>query len=701
MPGDYHSGTAYGSSTRSQSGGGKSFPIVMLVMGLSGSGKSSLINRATGQTDFSRINDCELRFIDTPGFGNDMIDDRKVIEQLVEYFATPIVRHDGANLPRRLTGLLYIHSEDGSFKGRTSRKTIEFLVKVLGEQFLDRVTVLVQTQNEAPSDLAKTTQSRESPLYPLYRHNTKPWATVPYPQDLQSIERILESYITLQERLVRPAVADKFFSSRASNNWQYDNISRHLKEMFPDDVGQVAIADQAEVQLEAPPPERTDELEKAHTLIAKKEQELKDLQSTHENELKSLQEQNKAQKSNLELQLSSLCQTIRDREVEISKFQSRQGPELEETGALKEVSSKKDSEIQLLRAGLEAKDEELTKIKEDNERAIRESMEKLQAKEREITELKSRNPGTINKTTNSKRQGDEIEYLKAELRRIDAEYGSLRTHMQLEENTSQADIMTALGDINRLTEEFGQTISEHVEKHMEDNPPEKAFQPKDLLCIFGQVKSNVASKIKLDAYLFLEYVVQAVICDQLYTHLFKPFHPNVSDDRDLFIVEIHRQMARQGPQTVSGRWRRDAFNAISKSPALGNQDQPNSERMHALINKALVALLEKFDGIQPEHVLKEHHQALAKLITKAEGLNQLLKGEVSVLGDFQPVAFPFNQAFQSSHMTEVTSKPKKPVHPDTILGTLGLGLIMNHASGGGQEPEETVLHRATVFGLPK
>ncbi|CAE6539034.1 unnamed protein product [Rhizoctonia solani] len=486
------------------SGGGKSFPIVMLVMGLSGSGKSSLINRATGQTDFSRINDCELRFIDTPGFGNDMIDDRKVIEQLVEYFATPIVRHDGANLPRRLTGLLYIHSEDGSFKGRTSRKTIEFLVKVLGEQFLDRVTVLVQTQNEAPSDLAKTTQSRESPLYPLYRHNTKPWATVPYPQDLQSIERILESYITLQERLVRPAVADKFFSSRASNNWQYDNISRHLKEMFPDDVGQVAIADQAEVQLEAPPPERTDELEKAHTLIAKKEQELKDLQSTHENELKSLQEQNKAEKSNLELQLSSLCQTIRDREVEISKFQSRQGPELEETGALKEVSSKKDSEIQLLRAGLEAKDEELTKIKENNERAIRESMEKLQAKEREITELKSRNPGTINKTTNSKRQGDEIEYLKAELRRIDAEYGSLRTHMQLEENTSQADIMTALGDINRLTEEFGQTISEHVEKHMEDNPPEKAFQPKDLLCIFGQVKSNVASKIKLDAYLFLD-----------------------------------------------------------------------------------------------------------------------------------------------------------------------------------------------------
>ncbi|CAE6422124.1 unnamed protein product [Rhizoctonia solani] len=527
------------------------------------------------------------------------------------------------------------------------------LVTVLGEQFLERVTVLIQSQNGVPNDLAEIVQSEDSPLYPLYCNTTKPWATIPYTQDPQPIDHILESYIEVFPRLV-PLAAVEAFAQHDGNNWQYSDIPRYLREFFPDDVGPLTASDQADVKTRFS--RREDELEKA---LAQKEEEMKVFKSTHENELKDIQGKGMAERSDLELQRSSLCNTIRDQKAEISELQSRNISGLEASEALKKLNSEKDLEIQLLQGWLEAKDKEVTEIKEDNDRTIRELTEQLQTKEKEVMKLRTNNTTT----KKVKNQENEIHHLKAEIRRIGAEYQSFRADMQLEENTEQADIVLALGDINRLVEEFGQTISEHIETHMEYNPPKKLFQSKDLLSMFGQVESDLASKIKQDAYLLLEYATQAVMCDQLYTHLFKPFHPSISDDRNVFVTQIHGQLARQSPQIISGRWRKDAFNSISGSLALGSQDKSSSERIHGLLTGALVALLGKIDGIKPEGVLKEHDKALVKLVTKAEELNQLIKGGVSVL--------------------------------------VGLGLTKSYASGGDRKPEETVLCMAKVFGSPK
>ncbi|KEP54005.1 50S ribosome-binding GTPase [Rhizoctonia solani 123E] len=711
----YQGNATYAPSVRPQNDGWKPPPVFMLVMGLSGCGKSSFINLmtqgdcliSTGPklcTRFPRtckisrwVKNSEFKFIDTPGFANDTVEDRKVLERLVEYLAPRGDRHDGSNnLPRRVTGLLYIHSEDEPFKSRTSRKTIEMLVKVLGERFLERVTVLIQSQNGASNDLAEVVQSESSPLYPLYCNNIKPW-TIPYTQNPQSIEHMLESYTTIYPRLVRLAALDNF-AQREGNNWQYNDIPRHLWEFFPHDVGPLIIPDQANAQTRLSG--REDELEKA---LAQKAEEIKALISTHEIELKDIQEKSMAEKADHDIQRGGLCNTIRDQKAEVTELQSRISSGLQESEALKELNSKKDSEILVLQGELATKNDELMKVKEDNDRAIQELKGRLRDKESEVVELKSRTNGPTNgpTTKTTKKQEDEIHHLKAEIHRISAEYGSLRSHMQLQENTEQADIMKALGDVNRLVEEFGQTISEHIETHMEHNKSKKPFQPKDLLNMFGQVEGDLASKIKQDAYLLLEYAVQAVMCDQLYTHLFKPFHPSISDDRNVFVSQIHAELARKAPQSVSGRWRKDAFNSISRCLALEGHDKSDSERMHRLLTGALVALLEKFDGIKPEEVLKKHDKALVKLVTKAEELNELIKGGVSVLGDFQPVAFPFGRAFQSSHMSEVTSKPKKPVRPETILGTVGLGLVKSYASGGDRVPGETVLNVAKVFGSPK
>ncbi|CAE6524454.1 unnamed protein product, partial [Rhizoctonia solani] len=405
---------------------------------------------------------------------------------------------------------------------------------------------------------------------------------------------------------------------------------------------------------------------KAHNLLDQKERELKDLQSAHESEIKNIQERTDAEKCDHGIHLLNLWKTIRDQEGKISELQSSMGSGVEEIESLKALSLKKDMEIKLLQQELQVKGEELIKVKEDSERAIRESMGSLRTKKNGRTELKGWVSGTTNKMANKQ---EEVHQIQAEIRRINAEYGLLRTHMHLQENAEQADIMTALGDINRLIEEYGQTISEHIEKHMEDNPSERVLQPQDLLSSFGRVESAVASKVRQDAYLLFEYAVQAIICDQLYTHLFNPFHPNIADSYNSFVTEVYDQLSHQSPQPVSGRWRRDTFNSISRVLTSKGQDKLNGEKIHGLITRALGTLLGKVDGIKPEGVLKEHARALAKLVAKAEAYNLLIKGGVSFLGDFQPIIFPFGQEFQPSHMSEVSSKPKKPVYPETILAT--------------------------------
>ncbi|KAG8709532.1 hypothetical protein FRC11_005473 [Ceratobasidium sp. 423] len=687
------------------------------VMGPQGCGKSSFINLAIGQPDcltsatsklctkiirLSKgskfLHGEEFRFTDTPGFGNEMIEDIRVFELLVECLA-PNPRGDrqeGLNLPRRTTGVLYIHSEEEQFKNRTSRRTIEMLVKVLGTRFLDRVTILIQSQQKPQNDLSGYMPPEDSPLFPLYCNDIKPW-TMAYEQDTQSIVNILEPYIDVYPRLSRLAVLDNF-AQRDGNNWKHDEIPRHLKEFFQADVGP-PVTTESRLQ------EQEKELGRLRTLLAQKDEEIKELQSTHENELKTVQEKNDAQRDNHDLSLKNLCDTNRDLEDQISKLKSSNESNLNEVKTLKEqldkLRSEKDSEIKELQERFQTKEEELTRVKAESERRTQESVDKMRAKESEITQLKSKTNGAANKTGN--KQGAEIDRLKEEIRRVQAEYGSLRNHMQLQENTEQAEITTALGDINRLVEELGQSLSERIEKHVGNNPSGKDFGPQDLLSLFGQVGRELASQVKQDPYLLFEYAVQATVCGQLYTHLFEPFHPSIADDekRNPFITEIYAQMVHHEAQSVAGRWRRDAFNSISRNPTFRGQDKPAGERMRRLITEALSTLLEKIVKVPPHEMLKEHEKALAKVITKAEEFNRLLKGGVSILGDFQPIAFPFGESFRPDYMSEVNSKPKKGKQPETILATVELGLIKRYALGGGRQPEVVVLRNALVVMGPQ
>jgi hypothetical protein len=95
---------------------------------------------------------------------------------------------------------------------------------------------------------------------------------------------------------------------------------------------------------------------------------------------------------------------------------------------------------------------------------------------------------------------------------------------------------------------------------------------------------------------------------------------------------------------------------------------------------------------------KEHETMLSKLIDKAERWNQLLKGSVVLLGEFQPKVYCYGNEFRSDYMSEIgaTSNGTDHDHPRTILATIELGLIKYYALGGNRDPEETVIHKAEI-----
>ncbi|ELU42319.1 AIG1 domain-containing protein [Rhizoctonia solani AG-1 IA] len=786
-------GSTHSSHTgRSSHGESKKHPIVILVLGPRGCGKSDFINRIIGKAECqprtklfqqyrapNSIYGDEVKLIDSPGFGNEATDDRVILEALVRYFAPDPAkpRFEGVNYPDRVTGIIYIHHEGGRLSNQPSQRTIEMLGEIIGQEFLDRVTVLVKFETKIQGNLSNLTPPQSSPVYPLYCNSTKP-RTLIYDQTHQLTERIFGHYLELTPRLIRLAVLDNFVQQRGGD-WQYDKIPQHLRDFFPQDVGHRGTIDQLQSRVH----EQGSKLEKQQTALAEKDQEIIDLRFSRESEkarsedlknqlgkkeeeIKALRntwdmrydrlgelqallaqkdeelkiaqfnraaEQEEFRKQRLREQFSHdvainrLKNTIEDQKVEVNRLKS----DLENSAALKDVnheleleimklrvelqsnedrlkleihkkeeisklSSERNSEIEEIREQLRVKDEDLAKLKADNERKSQVHISvdgaHVQAKVKRTTEL---NASVNGLRTDTESKEDEMDRLSAELHRTRAEYASLRNHMQLQENIEQADITTAIGDINRLIEEFGGSLSEDIEKYIEQNCPQKDIQPKDLLGVFGQVGSEQVSRIKQDAYVLLEYAIQATICKQLNVHLFEPFHPSIADDQDrnMFIMQLYDQIKYQEPQSVAGRWRRDTFNSISKSLGVKDQDAPGDERLHRLITEALSVLLGKLVDIQPQEILKEHNKELRRVITKAEELNQLLKGSISFLGDFHPVVFSLGETFHADYMTPTGSKAKKIKHIGTIVITVEMGLIKKSALGRGQKPEEMVLRK--------
>lgn len=92
---------------------------------------------------------------------------------------------------------------------------------------------------------------------------------------------------------------------------------------------------------------------------------------------------------------------------------------------------------------------------------------------------------------------------------------------------------------------------------------------------------------------------------------------------------------------------------------------------------------------------KEHHDSLERLVRTAWEWNSTLKGEILLLGDFEPTNYRHVSLFDPQLMAEFEAKPGGK-EPKAMLATIALGLNCWRAVGGNRPPEMTHVCKAVV-----
>jgi hypothetical protein len=149
----------------------------------------------------------------------------------------------------------------------------------------------------------------------------------------------------------------------------------------------------------------------------------------------------------------------------------------------------------------------------------------------------------------------EAEKLRGELQQTRAEYVSLRSHLQVQENVEQSQIVQNLADLNRRIDDLGRAVSNYlVDVHAEAGATSlKASQLPELKAMFEHVQGK-SSLVESSAGTgmsvpdFFDYAIRAILCEQLCKRIFKPFHPSIADPHAAgrFMQSVYQRIQRQG-----------------------------------------------------------------------------------------------------------------------------------------------------------
>lgn len=443
--------------------------------------------------------------------------------------------------------------------------------------------MLFQSRTEAlslvvnPSTLSSFTTNPQSPLYPFYASESHRPATAAYTLNPELIETVLYRFTQKQP--------EPFFVQQKliDGSWKYTALHSNLRDFVSGKVDFLPAPDQPVSSLLR---QKEEELEKLHGVVRDMTQELK--KSTQEkdvgvpNDPKALQAKNKEFEA---LRKSMTTQEQKHRE-EVERLSGMIQERDNEVQQLRKLSQEKEQELQKIRKGVKAKakelevlcgsvseqhsehderqgdSERLEKLTREKNEEIRKLRKTIQEKNREIRKLTSNNVELEPKDSKSADYQGEIRSsgINAGLhsqQNVDEYAASTRVQARdvPEERIEQAQIMKGLKDVNRLIEELGHSISIYLVDHF--SPPatsiEAVFRSRELLNILGYSKRNPPSVkalrgARLDIEDFFFHVVRAILCYQLYTQLFEPFHPGIVDNKpqnDL-INDIYMQMMYRG-----------------------------------------------------------------------------------------------------------------------------------------------------------
>ncbi|KAI2620465.1 P-loop containing nucleoside triphosphate hydrolase protein [Hypoxylon sp. NC1633] len=148
--------------------------VLIAVMGMIGSGKTTFISKVTGRQDLEidhepRLNSCTqeiqiiettldgrtVRFIDTPGFSDSYFDVLKVFAMMADYLAAAYSRD------MRLSGVIYLHPLSDDRVAYRFIENLEIFQKLTGEKNLENVILTTTMWDDVTPKVGK---SREEEL---------------------------------------------------------------------------------------------------------------------------------------------------------------------------------------------------------------------------------------------------------------------------------------------------------------------------------------------------------------------------------------------------------------------------------------------------------------------------------------------------------------------------------------------------------
>ncbi|KAG9091531.1 hypothetical protein FS749_016470 [Ceratobasidium sp. UAMH 11750] len=322
---------------------------------------------------------------------------------------------------------------------------------------------------------------------------------------------------------------------------------------------------------------------------------------------------------------------------------------------------------------------------------------KLEEKESEVSELSRAHEQTEQRTL----------ALSQQLQQTQKEYVSLRSQLQLHENVEQGEIVQTLKDLNRNIDDLARSISQY----MVDTYSEAAFDKEasnvttldarhlpELKVLLGHAEgrsSLVASSDGKGMPLedFLDYATRSLLCKHLCRKIFDRFHPAIDRSLDDALATMSDEVERESPAEAA-KWRARSFKSLNKPENENTTQKHINQIVQAFVDESLGPLILDFFGRNTKIVMEnQHFDRLVRLVRTAWEWNSTLKGEVIMLGNFYQTYYRFLHRFDPDLMEEFEPGPRSS--PKYILGTLGLGLIVSQALGGGQ-PKGTVLLKASV-----
>ncbi|KAG8760934.1 hypothetical protein FRC11_014709 [Ceratobasidium sp. 423] len=284
------------------------------------------------------------------------------------------------------------------------------------------------------------------------------------------------------------------------------------------------------------------------------------------------------------------------------------------------------------------------------------------------------------------------------------QYTVLCSQPEINENVEQRDIIQNLVDLNRRVEDHALSLSQHLVDTYGNGmtTTRNAFDLPKLKQLFeheeGKASLVLSSKgAGMQLKDFLDVAIRSILCEQVYKRIFASFHPGLEilDPRNNHVLAMYRRIRDKEPQATLGHWRTASFTAIS---GLIGEQELSSLRSKAgpnILNENLIPMLKHVFGARNARPKDAHTKELSEIAMQAWDWCVMLKEEIVLLGDFQPMAYRYGAAFDPALMTEFEPRPGGQP-PARILSTIGLGLNVFRGQSSGEGSDRVILRQASV-----